>query len=142
VVLVAAALKVPTEVFRKAFNGVTPAAGGREPSRVQVRRNKEALLRVLVPYGVTNERLDEVSDYYRYNRGRGEMWRNTAAKVVANVKDGRVASFKIVDGGSGYCSPPSVKIEGFSDVRAKVELKFTDDLKSNGSIVAIQLGAE
>src|SRR5437879_4504223 len=51
VVLVAAALKVPADVFPKAFSGVTPAAGGRQPSREQVRRNKEALLRVLAPYG-------------------------------------------------------------------------------------------
>src|SRR5438128_6546776 len=49
VVLIAAALGVSDDVFRKAFSGVTPAAGGREPEPEQVRKNKEALLRVLTP---------------------------------------------------------------------------------------------
>ena len=134
VVLVAAALKVPAEVYRKAFRGVTPATGGSQPTRDQVRRNKEALLRVLAPYGVTNERLDEVSDYYRYNRGRGEMWRNSPAKLVADVKDARVVSFTIEDGGSGCSSPPIVRVPGFGDLRVRVELKLGEDFKTNGSV--------
>ena len=137
VVLVAAALKVPADVFRKAFSGATPAAGGRQPSREQVRRNKEALLRVLAPYGVTNDRLDEVSDYYRYNRGRGEVWRHTPAKVVANVKEGRVVSFTVVEAGSGYSSPPSVEVPGFAGIRARVELKYGSEFKTNGSVAAV-----
>src|SRR5436190_8396245 len=69
VVLVAAALGVKPEVFREAFRGVTPARGGK-PTPEQARSNKEALLKVLKPYGITNERLDEVSDYYRYRPER------------------------------------------------------------------------
>ena len=63
--LVAAALGVKPEVFRQAFSGVTPAKNGK-PSPEEAQRNKAALMKVLGPYGVTNERLDEVSNYYRY----------------------------------------------------------------------------
>ena len=71
VVLVAAGLGVPTEVFRKAFSGVTPAGAGEEPDPAQVQRNKEALLKVLGPYGVTNDELDRVSNHYRYQAACG-----------------------------------------------------------------------
>src|SRR5262245_38839813 len=70
VVLVAAGLGVSPDVFRKAFRGVTPAKGG-PPTGEQARRNKQALLKVLGPLGVTNDRLDEVSDYYRYRPEKG-----------------------------------------------------------------------
>src|SRR5262245_39767650 len=73
VALIAAGLGVKPDVFRKAFSGVTPSRGG-PPSRELARRNKAALLRVLGPHGVTNERLDEVSDYYRFQPQRGELW--------------------------------------------------------------------
>src|SRR5438046_5515780 len=73
--LIAAALGVKTEVFREAFGGVTPARG-RGPSGEEARRNKEALMRVLQPHGVTNERLDEVSNYYRFRPQNGELWKH------------------------------------------------------------------
>src|SRR4051794_40101505 len=73
VVLIAAALNVKQEVFRKAFSGVTPARG-RRPTGDEQRRNKEVLLKALGPYKVTNDRLDEVSDYYRYRPEKGELW--------------------------------------------------------------------
>src|SRR5690348_5443743 len=89
VVLIAAALKVKPEVFRKAFSGVTPARG-RRPSGDEQRRNKEALLKVLGPYNVTNERLDEVSDYYRYRPEKGELWPTKPAKAEAIIEDGKL----------------------------------------------------
>src|SRR4051812_3136176 len=52
-VLIAAALGVKPDVFREAFRGVTPARDGR-PTGEDTRRNKEALLKVLGPLGVTN----------------------------------------------------------------------------------------
>src|SRR3954463_9907160 len=73
VVLVATALNVKSEVFRRAFSGVTPALG-RGPTGDEARRNKEALMKVLGPYKVTNDRLDEVSDYYRYRPQASELW--------------------------------------------------------------------
>src|SRR5436309_3576180 len=89
VVLIAAALEVKPEVFREAFSGVTPAKG-RKPSPDEARKNKAALLKVLAPHGVTNERLDEVSDYYRFRPDRGELWPTTAAKAHAIVAGGKI----------------------------------------------------
>ncbi len=110
VVLIAAALGVPAEVFREAFSAVTPAAGGQEPDPEQVQANKAALLEVLAPYGVTNERLDEVSDYYRYNGSAGEVWRRTAATARAVVRNGKVVSVRIVRAGAGYSSTPRMTL--------------------------------
>jgi len=84
VVLVAAGLAVTPEIFRKAFSGVHPAgpnSGG--PTDAEARRNKQALLSVLAPYGVTDDRLNEVSNYYRYNHSAGEMWKHVDASAVA-----------------------------------------------------------
>src|SRR5688572_10886822 len=96
VVLIAAALKVKPEVFRKAFSAVKPAPGGQHPDPEQVRRNKDALMAALSPHGVTNERLDEVSNYYRYRPGR-ELWKHRVAKAFARVKDGAVVAIRVVD---------------------------------------------
>jgi hypothetical protein len=110
VVRVAAALGVKPEVFREAFRGVTPARDGR-PSP-QARRNKAALMKVLAPHGVTNERLDEVSDYYRYRPQRCELWKSTPARAYAVVADGKARSVVVTDPGSGYSSPPAATVRG------------------------------
>ena len=138
VVLVAAGLNVPAEVFRDAFSGVTPAHGGEEPQEGQVRLNKQALLKVLAPLGVTNDRLDTVSNFYRYNQGKGEMWKNTPASATAIVSNGVVTGIKITNAGAGYSSPPTVTVVGY-DVHATVTLSFGTDLATNGSIKAISL---
>src|SRR5262245_18127702 len=65
VVLIAAALGIKPDIFRSAFSNVVPAANGK-PSADETRRNKEALMKSLTSYKITNERLDEVSDFYRY----------------------------------------------------------------------------
>src|SRR5579871_5448519 len=123
VVLVAAALGVTPEVFREAFRGVTPARDGR-PSPEEARRNKAALMKVLQPYGVTNERLDEVSDYYRYRPQRGELWKTTPAKAYAVVEGGKVRRVVVTDPGSGYSTPPAATVRGLEGVRLKVTLRF------------------
>jgi hypothetical protein len=84
--LIAAALGVPTQVFREAFSSVSPAAAGEEPDPAQVQRNKAELLEVLAPYGVTNERLDEVSDFYRYAGSAGQTWTQRAARATATAR--------------------------------------------------------
>src|SRR3954464_1418244 len=66
VVLIAAALGLMPDVFRDAFSRVRPARDGRDPEPAQVRQNKAVLLDALEKYGITNEQLDRVSDYYRY----------------------------------------------------------------------------
>lgn len=136
VVLVAGGLGVKPEVFREAFRGVTPARDGR-PTPEEARRNKEALLKVLKPHGVTNERLDEVSDYYRYRPQKGELWPTAAAKAEAIVEAGKIKRIVVTQTGSGYSSPPTAEIPGFEKVSLQVTLHFDKNLKRNGSIAAI-----
>lgn len=137
--LVAAGLGVPTDVFREAFSQVRPAHGGAPPAPEQVRENKKALMSALRKYGVTNERLDEVSNYYRYVRERDELWTNKPAKAMAIVQNGVVTNFEIIDGGAGYSSAPNVSVPNVKMDSAKVELAFGKDLKKNGSVSAITL---
>jgi hypothetical protein len=138
VVLVAAGLGVKPELFREAFRGVTPARGG-PPSREQAQRNKRALLKVLGPHGVTNERLDEVSNYYRYRPQDGELWRCREAQAQAIVKDGHITRIEITDAGAGYSSRPKATIKDFEATPVEVKLHFDKDLETNGSIEAIEL---
>jgi hypothetical protein len=139
VVLVAAGLGVPPEVFREAFKQVRPAPAGTKPSSEQQKQNKTVLLKALGKYGVTNERLDTVSDYYRYVPGRGELWTNKPAVAHALVRDGKVTGYEIVDGGSGYSSPPEVSVPGVNAPRPRVESSFGKNLGKNGSISAITI---
>lgn len=138
VVLIAAALKVPEEVFRETFTHVTPARG-RAPTGEQVRRNKEALLRGLSKYGVTNERLDAVSDYYRYNAARGETWRHAPAAAYATVMDGVVTAVTVTNPGAGYSSEPKAIVGGAEGVRLKVTLSYGTDFEKNGSVKGIAI---
>jgi hypothetical protein len=138
VVLVAAGLGVKPEVFREAFRGVTPAKNGR-PSGDEARRNKAALMKVLAPHGVTNDRLDEVSNYYRYRPQEGELWPTTAAKAHAVVVDGKVTRIVVTSAGAGYSSEPTARVEGMDKVRLSVKLAFGKDLKTNGAVSAVEL---
>lgn len=126
-----------TEVFRQAFAGVTPARDGK-PSGEESRRNKEALLAVLAPHKVTNERLDEVSDYYRFRPQRKELWRHREAAAHAVVEGGKVRVV-VTDAGAGYTTPPKVTIKGMEGVELVVTLLFDKDLKRNGSIKSIEV---
>lgn len=92
---------------------------------------------MLAPYGVTNERLDEVSNFYRYPPGRGNIWRNTPAQAEALVKNGAVIGYEITDGGAGYSSLPVVSAPGIEDTKAQVKLEFNRDFDSNGSVSSV-----
>jgi len=138
VVLIAAALGVKPEVFREAFSGVRPARG-RGPTGEEARKNKAALMKVLAPHGVTNERLDEVSDYYRYQPQRGELWPTTAARAYAIVEDGKIKRIVVTEPGSGYSSPPDVKVDGFASAEFKALLGVNKDLKKNGTVTTIEV---
>ena len=138
VALIAAALGVKTTVFREAFSNVRPARGG-APSESRQRANKEVLMDALSKYGITNERLDEVSNYYRYRPETGSIWRHQEATVEAIIDDGNVVGFKILDQGSGYLTPPQVRVKGYEDVRAEAKIAFAKDLSKNGRIVEIVL---
>lgn len=138
VVLIASALGVPPEVFREAFSHVHPAGAGWEPNPIQVRLNKKALLSVLGPYGIKNDRLDTVSNYYRFNGSAGETWPQVQATAKAVVTNGVVTGFTIINPGSGYTSPPVIALVN-SDAKATAELSFTTDFSTNGSLAAITL---
>jgi hypothetical protein len=127
VVLIAAALGVSSDVFREAFSHVHPADPNVGPTGDEARRNKAALLGALSKYGVTNERLDAVSDYYRYVKSRGELWHTKPAVVNALVKEGHVIGYEILNGGSGYSSPPSVSVPGIEGVVATAKLSFSQN---------------
>jgi hypothetical protein len=111
VVLVASALGVSSDVFRDAFSRVHPAGpGSGGPTREEARANKAALMSVLGKYGISNDRLDEVSNFYRYPPGSRELWKNRPAVANALVKNGVVTGYEIVDGGAGYTAPPTVTV--------------------------------
>lgn len=142
VILIGSALGVTAEIFRDAFSGVHPVGPGKGgPSREEAQANKKVLMDKLGKYGITNERLDEVSNFYRYPPGSRELWKNTPAIANALVKDGAVTGFEIVSGGAGYTSPPTVTVPGISGVTAKVELAFGKKFETNGSVSAIKLEA-
>jgi hypothetical protein len=141
VVLVAAGLGVMPEVFRKAFSGVKPARG-RGPTGEEARRNKEALMKVLGPYKITNDRLDEVSNYYRYRPQEGELWPTKPAKAYAVVEEGKIKKVVVTEPGAGYSSPPKVTVKGFEKVRLEAKVKFETDLKKNGGIDSIDVAKE
>ena len=138
VILIAAALGVAPEVFREAFSHVHPAGpGSGGPTDAEARQNKAALMNALGKYGVTDERLNEVSNYYRYPPGRGGLWKNKAASANALIKDGAVVGYEVTSGGSGYTSPPTVTVPNLPAAAAKVELSFGKDMDSNGAVTAI-----
>ncbi len=49
------------------------------------------------------------------------------------VRDGKVIGYKVVDGGSGYSSPPTLTAPGVKDAPGRVELSFGKLLGKNGS---------
>jgi hypothetical protein len=139
VALVAAGLGVPTAVFRKAFSGVSPAGAGVELDPAQVQRNKAALLKALAPYGVTNEDLDRVSDHYRYDGSAGELWPTRAATATATVEDGRVTALRLLTGGAGYSSTPTVTVPGYKLGTVTVRLAYGKALASNGRVRSLRV---
>jgi len=139
VILIAAALGVPDDVFRQAFTKVKPAPAGQQPDPAQVILNKQNLMRSLGPYGVTDDRLNTVSNYYRYRRSSGEMWRNTPAAAYATLQNGSVTAITITKAGSGYSSPPKVSVSGLPGVHLAASVAYGTKLEENGSIKEIKV---
>ncbi len=136
IVLIAAALEVKPEVFREAFSGVTPARG-RGPTGDEARKNKAALMKVLAPKGVTNDRLDEVSDYYRFQPQSGKIWTHKPAKAHAVIVDGKIERIVVTEPGHGYSSTPKITVPGFANASFEVKLAFSKEFKKNGAIQSI-----
>lgn len=96
-------------------------------------------MKVLGPLGITNERLDEVSNYYRYRPQEGELWPTTAAEAHAVVEDGKIKQVVVTRAGSGYSSPPRATVSGMETIPLKVTLQFGKDLKKNGAIGSVEV---
>ena len=126
-----------SDVFRDAFSRVRPAGAGQEPEPEQVRQNKANLMAALGKYGITNERLDEVSNYYRYVQSRGETWPMTPAKGFARIKDGKVIGIVVTSGGSGYSSTPTAVVQGMPEVAVQVKLSYGPEFAKNGSVTSV-----
>jgi hypothetical protein len=136
VALIAAALGVEEEVFRQAFSRVQPARGG-HPSAERARMNKQVLMEALGPHGISNDRLDTVSNYYRYRPESGELWPTRPAQAKAVIQDGKVVRLLLTDSGSGYLSPPDVHVEGYGWIPARVEIGFSESFDQNGRILTL-----
>jgi hypothetical protein len=142
VVLIAAALGVTPDVFREAFSHVRPGKAGKEPDAALARQNKAALMSALGIYGITGERLDTVTNYYRYVPGRNDIWPNRPAVANALVRKGAIVGYEVVSGGVGYSSLPTVSVPNLPGAPAKVELAFGKNLETNGAISAITIPQE
>lgn len=136
--LIAAALGVEPQVFRDAFSNVRPARNG-VPTDARARANKEVLLSALGKYGITNERLDEVSNYYRYQPHNGAVWKRTPPAATAIIKDGKVTGFKITSPGSGFTTPPQVSVAGYPELQVTATLNFSRNFLQNGSIKTLTI---
>jgi hypothetical protein len=141
VILIANALNVPPEVFREAFTHVHPAGPGQQPQPDQVRQNKAALMQALGPLGVTDDRLNQVSNYYRYRRDQGQLWPVTQATAVATASNSGITKITITNPGSGYTTPPDISVPGFPDVHLVATLSFSTDFPKNGSLQKITIAA-
>lgn len=97
---------------------------------------------VLAKYGITNDRLDTVSNRYRYVRSHGEMWPAKEAVANAIVQNGVVTGYEIVSGGYGYSSAPTITVPNVKTAPAKVELGFSKDFEANGSVSKITVANE
>ncbi|MCA9114911.1 MAG: hypothetical protein KDA79_07465 [Planctomycetaceae bacterium] len=142
VALIAAALGVEPQVFRDAFSRVTPARGGDGPSPALARRNKEVLLDALGKHGIANDRLDEVSNFYRYRPEGGELWRHASARATAIIENGQVTGFRITSAGYGYLTPPRVTVAGHDEIKVEATLGFSTDMRQNGRVTSLQIAAD
>ena len=93
-------------------------------------------------YGITNDRLDTVSNFYRYPPGSKSLWKNQPATASALVKDGAVIGYELTSGGSGYTTPPTVSVPDIKGATTKVELSFSKDFETNSAVSAITVERE
>ena len=143
VILIASALGVSSDVFRDAFSRVHPAGpGSGGPTDAEARQNKQVLMQKLSPYGITDDRLNAVSNFYRYSRSRGEMWRNTPATAYATVQNGKIVALTVTNPGAGYTTPPIIAVDGMPDVKIAATLAFGTDFKTNGSVKSLAFSRE
>ena len=140
VALIAAALGVKDEVFREAFSHVRPAGPGRGgPTEAEARTNKQALMSRLEQYGISNDRLNTVSNFYRYASWEGGIWKHQEAVANALVKEGGIVGFEITSGGYGYTTPPTASVPGLGQVNLQAKLSYGKDMETNGAVSKISV---
>ena len=67
------------------------------------------------------------------------MWRQTAARATAVVRNGRVISIRLVKAGAGYSSTPHLTVRGYPKAKVRVKLSYGRNLAANGAIRSIGL---
>jgi hypothetical protein len=135
-ILIAAALEVTQEQFQYAFSFVTPEDQGHLDDET-AEANKAELLSRLEEYGVTNDRLDEVTDYYRY-APEDPLWDVIPAEIEVTIIDDEVVEIEIIEAGAGYSSEPTLSVPGY-DFTFTVEIEYGTDLRTNGNISSVTL---
>ena len=96
-------------------------------------------MKVLAPLKVTNERMDEVANYYRFRPQKGELWPTKPAEAYAVVDGGKIKKIVVTKPGSGYNTPPKATIEGFKIVRLEAKVKYDTNLKKNGGVESVEI---
>jgi len=137
-ILIGSALGITEEIFSDAFSGVTPEPQGHLNEEI-AQANKAILLAALAPYGITNERLDEVTNYYRYPPGSTIIWEHTPAEIVAIVENRKVIRFEIINGGAGYTSIPTLEVPGLGTMAAEITVSYSENFSTNGAITSVTL---
>lgn len=53
--------------------------------------------------------------------------------------EGAITGFKVVDGGAGYSSVPTISVAGHPEIKAVATVIYGKDLSKNGSISKVEL---
>ena len=96
-------------------------------------------MNALGKFGVTDDRLNAVSNFYRYPPGSRALWKNKPATANALLKNGTIVGYEITSGGYGYTRPPTVSAPGSDGAMAKVEISYGKYLETNGAVSAITI---
>ena len=99
-------------------------------------------MKVLAPLKVTNDRMDEVANYYRFRPQKGELWPTKPAEAYAVIDSGKIKEIVVTEPGSGYNTPPKATIDGFKNIRLESKIKYDKDLKKNGGIESVEIAAD
>lgn len=71
-------------------------------------------------YGITNDRLDTVSNYNRCQPGCGRIWRRNPAQVTAVIRDGKVVTFNNTNWSGGRDLRASDRLKRWLGLRCKL----------------------
>jgi len=136
VFLIGSMLGITGEQFRDAFSYVTPEENGHLNDET-AQANKVKLLAQLEPYGITNDEINSVTDYYRYYPGDINIWPYAHVVLDATISNGTVTSFKVISGGHGYTSNVTIVVDGYGNIPVNAIISYTDSFETNGAIDTI-----